>query len=678
MRALFLFVAIGSFTLLSGNWVNATFSIWSRSVPVGFANAELDAPGIYRIRLTIPVDQNRIFSSRIGLQDADHDKFLHTPKTKSVYAIGRGLYTIEKQHSLLIAQPTSGAPLPARGRGVLMFPLLIPSRIVGFAFFLLCLSSVALCCFLPFPTWKVNCLARRFVVLVTWCLRMLGRHPLVVLSLPSAYLLSVYPPLWKDVDALVQLILPASIGNTYHFPSLFCFGARLIVWLGDCFLTWKWPDLLGLQKPTLLGIYALVVAQHLALVLSLGLLCKVLTRREWLRGAFVVGFFFASSLYTNAHLCGSEAWSLCATIFLFAFGLRIYSDHGSRIINWIGYGSSLVLAIGSRHVNLLLGFWLIALYMIATFMRPRIGQPSELPPRPLLKAGLAVVLLAVALFSNSYLNRYIANWAGIEPRTTLGHTLSDRIDSFLAQIGPVERAKLGQELAATTSDHNARLAILDQATIGSFYKGTNVILEEQLKAEGFAGEHLQAVKDRAMIKATLAYLETLHPVLLRVIWKDCLKGFTETSNASLAEEPFAENSGVGRYRLDNPDLWNPLDELSSTFLPESVAWLDRSGTDAYLKGMTIKGLKHPQLGLILVITLLLIGLCLWNRRGMWNRAIPALLILLTGIGVFAATMICVYFMQRYALPLWVSILVALTLAIEGLFEGTEKPDKKGT
>jgi hypothetical protein len=51
--------------------------------------------------------------------------------------------------------------------------------------------------------------------------------------------------------------------------------------------------------------------------------------------------------------------------------------------------------------------------------------------------------------------------------------------------------------------------------------------------------------------------------------------------------------------------------------------------------------------------------------------------LLTGIGVFAATMICVYFMQRYALPLWVSILVALTLAIEGLFEGTEKPDKKG-
>jgi hypothetical protein len=83
MRVLFLLVAIGSLTLLSGNWVNATLSIWSRSVSVGFVNAELDAPGIYRIQMTFPVDQNRIFSSRIGLLDVQQAKFLRTPKTKS-------------------------------------------------------------------------------------------------------------------------------------------------------------------------------------------------------------------------------------------------------------------------------------------------------------------------------------------------------------------------------------------------------------------------------------------------------------------------------------------------------------------------------------------------------------------------------------------------------------------
>ena len=174
-----------------------------------------------------------------------------------------------------------------------------------------------------------------------------------------------------------------------------------------------------------------------------------------------------------------------------------------------------------------------------------------------------------------------------------------------------------------------------------------------------------------ILKATLIYLKTLHPVLVRVIWKDFLRGFTKTGNFSLAIDPFAENSYVGKYRLDNPDIWIPLDVLPSTFLPESVAWLDRSVTDVYLTGRSIKGFRHTHLSSTLFLTFLSLGLCFWNRWGVFSRAIPALTILLTGIGVFAATMICVYFMTRYVLPLWISILIALALAIDGLFDGIE-------
>jgi hypothetical protein len=101
-----------------------------------------------------------------------------------------------------------------------------------------------------------------------------------------------------------------------------------------------------------------------------------------------------------------------------------------------------------------------------------------------------------------------------------------------------------------------------------------------------------------MLKATLMYLKTLHPVLLRVIWKDFLKGFTRTSNFSFAIEPFAENSSVGTYRLTSPDQWIPLDVLPSTVLPESLAWLDRSRIDPYLNGVSIKGFRGPHLNCI--------------------------------------------------------------------------------
>ena len=136
-----------------------------------------------------------------------------------------------------------------------------------------------------------------------------------------------------------------------------------------------------------------------------------------------------------------------------------------------------------------------------------------------MKAGLALLFLAVAVLANNFLELYLATRAAVEPRTTLGRTLSDRVDSFLRQLSPAARAALAQKLIATTSDRNVRLAIEDQATTGSYYQGTGTLLEEQLRTAGFNGEHLQAEKDRVILKATLIYLKTLHPILVRVIWK---------------------------------------------------------------------------------------------------------------------------------------------------------------
>jgi hypothetical protein len=658
-------LALGSCALLAVDRLNATFSFWSRSISIDFARGEISDQGIYKLLLKTAPDSKRIFPSQIRLFDNGGDPFSYTPTASSLsLAEGKGLFTIQKDRSLLVAWPTFPVVSLAKDQGVLKFPALLPSWIITAASVLLGCSFVALLCCLPYPVWRPPALALRLIKFIAWSLRLIGRHPAIVLSLPSVYLLSVYPPLWKDVDAFGQLIPAANVTNIYHFPALFCFGARLFFWFGDLFGTWKWPDLSAPQAPTLEGIYFLVMAQNLALILSLALLCKTLTRRDWLRGAFVAGLFFSSGLYANVLLCGSEAWSVFATISLFTFGLRLYSAQGSETSNWIGYLLSLVLAIGSRHVNLLLGFWLIGLCLIASLLRIRFRAESGLPSRPFLKACTATVMLFVAACSNNVLEQYLASRFGVEPRSTLGHTLSDRIGSFLDQLRPAERAGLAQKLAAQTPEHIVKLAIEDQAAIGSFYKGTQAALDTQLRAANFSGEHLQAEKDRAILKATLAYLKSFHPVLLRVIWKDFLRGFSDTNNFSLARGCFAENSFVGTYRLDNPSLWIPLNVLPSTFLPETLAWLDRSAVDGYLESF-----KRPRLNTILFLNLISLGFCFWKRRCVFSNGIPALTILLTGIAVFGASMICVYFLVRYALPLWICLLIALGLVTDSLFEG---------
>jgi type IV secretory pathway TrbD component len=661
-------VACGSLALVVANWVNATFSLWNLSIRLDLTQAQLDRQDVYRLQLTAPVDSGRIFPSRIRLVDADQGKFFYTPRANSLYSIGRGLFTIQNGKSLLITFATAEKEMPAKDGAALIFPNLLPAWALNGLLALFCLSGFAIFCCVPFPTRRWKILASRSIAFARWCLESIGKHPIVVLSLPSVYLVTVYPCLWKDVDALGQLIAPADIGNIYHFPALFCFSARAVIWIGDQLSMSRPFDLLASQRPTIVGIYALVVFQQIGLFVSLGLLCKVLTNRHTLRGFLVLGLCLTSSLFSSVMLCGSEAWSLCATIMLFAFGLRLYCSQGHGLINWIGYTFTLVLAIGSRHTNLLLGFWLVGLCLIAGVARICFGPRDGLPSRALFKAGMALVLLWVAVSSNSLLEFRLAKIAGVEPRTTLGRTLSDRIDSFLAKIEPDERTSLAKKLAAATSDRNVQLAIEDQATIGSFYKGTDVALERQLTDLGFSGEHLEAERDRIILSATLDYLRTLHPILLHTVWRDFLKGFTTTSNASLAIDPFAENSYIGTYRLQNPRQWTPLDVLSSTFLPESVTWLDRSASDAYLKGISVRGFKHVNIGSIFFLTVLALAFCFWKRRGVWSRAIPAASILLIGVAEFAATMVCVYFMTRYVLPMFVCIGIALCLSIDGWFE----------
>jgi hypothetical protein len=157
-----------------------------------------------------------------------------------------------------------------------------------------------------------------------------GRHPALFLSLPSLYLLLVYPPLWKDVDALGQLIWRAGWANILHYPPLYCFTGRIPFWIGDCMHAvlsgQSLPTLrfFSEQHPTWLGIETLIIAQHAGLITALTLLVRTAARTPLARGVIALACIAASSLYAQQQCAGSEASGVTAVILLSVTGLWVF------------------------------------------------------------------------------------------------------------------------------------------------------------------------------------------------------------------------------------------------------------------------------------------------------------------------------------------------------------------
>ena len=296
-----------------------------------------------------------------------------------------------------------------------------------------------------------------------------------VLLTPSIWMLSVIPPLWRDVDAYAQVTLPPGPGTILLYSPLYCFAARVPLYLGyaiDCLregISLPTPRFFVNPLLTDSGVFVLLLLQHLALCCSTYYLIASASRVFWVRLILVTTWAVNPLFYTFAHSVGSEALSMILLLLIGATGLRIVqSSLKVARRKWLFLGILLWLYILTRHINAVVAalmptvFILLGTYhlIVVRFTRSQaLSRWRWLKAKQALqKATLAVAVSTSCLLLANASVRILCYGARIPYYSTLGLSFLYRL-KFLAVLPPEKRDQLFNEVTKHTSSEDIKKTI---------------------------------------------------------------------------------------------------------------------------------------------------------------------------------------------------------------------------
>ena len=277
---------------------------------------------------------------------------------------------------------------------------------------------------------------------------------IAVLLTPSIWMLSVIPPLWRDIDAYFQVTQPPGLGTIVHYGPLYCFVARIPLYLGyaiDCVAGGaSLPTPSFFVHPTLTdsGVLVLLLSQHISLCLATFHLITETTRLFWVRLTLAVAWAANPLFYTFAHCIGAETLSLILVILIGATGLRIIR-YSRRVPGkeWLLFGILLWLCILTRYINATLAgllpvtFLLLSAYglIMIGFARSKLLRRSRrLRTREALQKGTLAVGVGIGCIVLANISLRVLCYAAKTPyHSTVGSTFLFRL-KFLAEL-PVEK-----------------------------------------------------------------------------------------------------------------------------------------------------------------------------------------------------------------------------------------------
>ena len=492
--------------------------------------------------------------------------------------------------------------------------------------------------------------------------------PAVVLATPSLWMLAALPPFWRDIDAYNQVTLPPGPLTILQFSPLYCFGARVPLYLGCAYeaLTTRgsFPALSFFQSPILTdsGVLLLVALQHLLLLTAQLFLLRSIGGTNLTKTVLAFLLALNAPFYTYTHCVGTEALSLSLTLFLIGNVLHIAGRCRVNWREWLWFGLSLTLCILARHINAVLAALLPTILLVqilmwiarASLRRKRRRFPRRTIKRRLVLCGLSVAVAVLSLTVANRTVRYACRAAKIKDRSVVGLVFEWRLN-FLAQLDSKERTDLLNRLVQRTPDPVVQRMIAETPA-GIVAPGkwdpqacTNRFVEvvEQSGVQTDLGYYLDFYRNQL----AGVFLRSFEPAFLRAIRADFLSAF-ETSLREVATFPIAAT----RY------CFGRIEEMPQL---RTLATFRGSAADAALSAQerfTYFRLIDVRLRNLLVAWAGLIAVAFVLKKGKSTLTCAAVLV---GFGIVMLLLNCFFteLLPRFLLPSWALFVPAALLSV---------------
>ncbi|MDQ6626652.1 MAG: hypothetical protein M3Y69_11050 [Verrucomicrobiota bacterium] len=275
-----------------------------------------------------------------------------------------------------------------------------------------------------------------------------------ILLAPSIWMLARIPPLWRDLDAYIQVTRsPASAAYMGHGP-LYGIFARGPLFAGAIFE--RQPgEPLSLAKPRLTdsGVALLIVTQHLLLAGAAFALIALASGRFGVRLFLALAWASIPLFPTFAHCVGSESLSIILVLALAAAGLSIVKSREEPTGRaWLWFGALLWLVLLVRHVNLLLAFALpIALFAMTLRHRTR---------RRLNQAVVATAVSAICIVLAQASLQKLCRLENLRYHSRIGFTFLWRLPFLTALPQEAQHKVLAKIAARPMSDDAQKLVVM--------------------------------------------------------------------------------------------------------------------------------------------------------------------------------------------------------------------------